>query len=176
MGRVVRQVSEHTTRYYWYPGEKAEWVRAGTAAGLGVLTFVLVGALSGSVLAAAVSGSGMLAAVAGANLGRRETRALAAFPDLDAPGARKVAIMQTGRAVWRAMLGTGGAAAIAVLVAKLPPAGVAADWVLPLVPAAVGALAHRAGMLYERLGYASAPVVVAAGGAVAGAEPTKLPG
>jgi hypothetical protein len=29
---------------------------------------------------------------------------------------------------------------------------VVADWVLPIVPAVVGALAHQTGMLYERLG------------------------
>jgi hypothetical protein len=117
-----------------------------------------VGTLTRSVLAAAVAGAGVLAALAGANLGRRDARALAAFPDLGTPGARRVAIVHTGRAVWRAMLGTAGAAAVAVLVARLPPAGLAADWVFPMLPAAVGALAHRAGMLHERLRYASAPV------------------
>jgi hypothetical protein len=61
---MVRQVSEHTTRYYWYPGEKAEWVRAGVAAGLGALTFALVGArfrVRGAAGGAAWRGGGVAA-------------------------------------------------------------------------------------------------------------------
>jgi hypothetical protein len=46
--------------------------------------------------------------------------------------------------------GFGGAAA-AVLILNLPHRGIVADWILPVVPAVVGALAHQAGMLFEQL-------------------------
>ena len=60
----------------------------------------------------------------------------------------------TGAAAWRGLAeGTGGAAA-AVIIVNLNASGLAANWLLPLVPAAVGALAHQAGMMYERLGVA----------------------
>src|SRR2546426_1004296 len=80
MGRIVKQVSDSTTRYSWYPGEKAEWLPPPIPAGA------------------------------------------------------------------------------AVLIANLPARGFAANWLLPIVPAAIGALAHQAGMLWEQLARASAPV------------------
>ena len=35
MGQVVKQLSAHTTRYYWYPGEKREWLRGVAALAAG---------------------------------------------------------------------------------------------------------------------------------------------
>jgi hypothetical protein len=131
MGRIVKQLSESTTKYYWYPGEKKEWIRAGVALGI--------------------------------------ARALANLPSATGRGARLAAVTHTGRAAWRALAHGFGGAAAAVLILNLPHRGVVADWVLPIVPAVVGALAHQAGMLYERLP-ASAST---SGPAKAAPEPAK---
>ena len=42
-------------------------------------------------------------------------------------------------------------------VGRVPPGGFVANWVLPIVPATVGALAHQGGMVYERLARAGMP-------------------
>jgi hypothetical protein len=148
MGQIVRQVSATTTRYYWYPGEKREWIRAGIALGLGLAVFGVVGYMTRSLLAAAVSGTSVTAAAAGVNLGRRDARALV---DLNRNTARRAAIAHTGRAAWRALVAGVGGATAAVLIVNLPAGGLGANWLLPMVPAVVGALAHQAGMLYERM-------------------------
>ena len=154
MGRIVKQVSEHTTRYYWYPGDKKDWVRAGIAVGAGVATFAVAGLIWRDGLGATVTGTSVTAGVAGVNFGRRDARALAGFPDLSDRAARRAAIVHTGRAAWRAVAEGVGGAGTAVLIANLPGRGVVANWLLPMVPAVVGALAHQGGMLYERLGAA----------------------
>lgn len=158
MGRVVKQVSPHTTRYYWYPGDKTEWGRAALATGLGVALFAFLGTLTHSVLAGVVGGASLTAAMTGANFGRRDARALASLPDPSDRAGRGAVIVHTGRAMWRAVVQGAAAAGCAVLIAKLPPAGFAADWLLPLVPVLVGALARQGGMLYERLAHESEPV------------------
>jgi len=151
MGRIVKQVSEETTKYYWYPGEKKEWIRAAVALGIGFAAFGLLMLFTRNVLVAAVVGASATAAVAGINFGRRDARALAGFPDLGDRAARRAVAGHAGKAVWRAFAhGLGGAAA-AVLILNLPHRGIVADWVLPVVPAIAGALAHQAGMLYEQL-------------------------
>jgi hypothetical protein len=160
MGRVVKQVTANTTRYIWYPGDKAEWGRAALAVGLGAVAFAAVGSFSRNLLAAVVCGASVTAAMAGANFGRRDARALVGFPDPGDRAARGAAIVHTGRAVWRALVEGVGAAGIAALVANLPAAGMAANWLLPVVPVTVGTLAHQGGMLYERLGHESAPASV----------------
>jgi hypothetical protein len=152
MGRIVKQVSEGTTKYYWYPGDKKEWIRAGVAIGAGVAVFGLLRALTRDSLLATVAGTSVTAAVCGVNFGRRDARALAGFPDLGDKKKRRAAVGHTGRAAWRALAHGFGGAAAAVLILNLPHRGMVADWVLPIVPAVVGALAHQAGMLYERLG------------------------
>jgi hypothetical protein len=169
MGRIVKQLSESTTKYYWYPGEKKEWVRAGVALGVGLGTFGLLMALTGDILLATVAGTSVSAAVFGVNFGRRDARALADLPNATGRGARLAAVTHTGRAAWRALAHGFGGAAAAVLILNLPHRGVVADWVLPIVPAVVGALAHQAGMLYERLP-ASAST---SGPAKAAPEPAK---
>jgi hypothetical protein len=171
MGRIVKQVSEGTTRYYWYPGDKKEWIRAGVALAVGAGAFVVIGVSTGNTLVAAVTGTSATAAVAGVNFGRRDARALAGFPDLSEKAARRAAVAHTGRAVWRAFAeGVGGAAA-AVLIVNLPARGFLANWALPLVPPVVGALAHQAGMLYERLSRTSAPASAAKASPVPAASP-----
>src|SRR5262245_36052171 len=156
MGRVVKQVSESTTKYYWYPGDKKEWVRAAVAVGAGAVAFGIVVALTGNSLPATVVGASVTSVLAGLNLGRRDTRALAGFPDLGDKAARRAAINHTGRAAWRGMVEGFGGAAAAVVILNLPHRGLAADWILPVVPAVAGALAHQAGMLYEHFGQAAA--------------------
>jgi hypothetical protein len=163
MGRVVKQVSEGTTKYYWYPGDKKDWVRAGVAFAVGAGAFVVVGASTQNSLIATVSGTSATAAVAGVNFGRRHARALAGFPELADKAARRAAVAHTGRALWRAFAeGVGGAAA-AVLIVNMPARGFAANWALPLVPPFVGAMAHQGGMLWERLARSSDPVSKAVG-------------
>ncbi|GID09154.1 hypothetical protein [Actinocatenispora rupis] len=148
MGRIVKTRGEGVTKYYWYPGEKADWIKAAVAAGSGLVVLALVALLTHSGLWASVLGTSVTAAVAGLNFGRRDARALREFPDV--ASVRKAAIVDTGRAMWRAMVKGCGAAGAAVLVANMSAHGFVADWVLPLVPAVVGALAHQAGMTYER--------------------------
>jgi hypothetical protein len=155
MGRIVKQISEESVKYYWYPGDKKEWLRAATALGSGAAVVALIGSLTKNWLAAVTAGTSVAAALGGFNLGRRDARALTGFPDPGDRAARRAAIVHTGRAAWRGLVeGVGGAAA-AVLVVNMAQRGVLADWLLPLVPAAVGALAHQAGMLYERASYAA---------------------
>ena len=153
MGQIVKQVSATTTRYYWYPGEKREWIRAGIAIGLGLAVLGAVGFVTRSVLAAVVSGASVTAAAAGVNLGRRDARAIAG---INATTARRAAVAQAGRAAWRGLVAGAGGATAAILIVNLPARGVVGNWLLPMVPAVVGALAHQGGMLYERLGHESA--------------------
>jgi hypothetical protein len=152
MGHIVRQVSEHTTRYIWYPGDKAEWRRAALATGSGVLVFGLALLLTREMLVAVLLGTSVTAGVGGANYGRRDARALAGFANLTDRAARRAAVSHTGRAAWRAVAQGCFGAGAAVLILNLPPTGALADWFLPLVPAVVGALARQGGMLWDRLG------------------------
>jgi hypothetical protein len=151
MGRIVKQVSDGMTKYYWYPGDKKEWIRAGVAAGVGVAAFGVTYLFSRDVLVSTVAGTSVSAAIAGVNFGRRDARALAGFPNLGDKAARRAAMGHTGRAAWRAMVEGFIGAASAVLILNLPHGGLVADWIMPVVPAIVGALAQQAGMLYERL-------------------------
>ena len=149
MGRIVKTRGEGVTKYYWYPGEKADWIKAAIAAGSGLVVLALVALTTHSGLWASVLGTSVTAAVAGVNFGRRDARALHAFPDV--ASVRKAAIVDTGRAMWRALVKGCGAAGAAILVANMSAHGFVADWLLPLVPTVVGALAHQSGMLYERI-------------------------
>jgi len=159
MGRIVKQVNANTTKYYWYPGDKSDWIRAGVAVGIGALAFGLLAVITRSTLWAAVAGTSVTAAIAGLNFGRRDARALHTFPDL--ASARKAAIADTGRAAWRGMVQGFGGAAAAVLIANMSAKGFVADWMLPVVPAIVGALAHQAGMLSERMAQQAAAAAAA---------------
>ena len=152
MGQIVKQVSETTTKYYWYPGERKEWLRALLAVAAGGVVFGLLWLVTRDMLVATVVGTLVAAAVAGVNFGRRDARALDGFPKLGDKAARRAAVGHTGKAAWRAMAHGFGGAAAAVLILNLPDHGLLADWVLPVVPTVVGALAHQAGMLHERLG------------------------
>ncbi|WP_238014745.1 hypothetical protein KZZ52_07770 [Dactylosporangium sp. AC04546] len=147
MGQIVRQLSPNSTRYYWYPGEKKDWLRALLAVGAGACVFGLSYLVTRSTLTAAVLGLTVLTGVVGFNLGRRDLRAL---DDKAFDKGRREAIGASGRATWRGLV-QGGVAALAVLtIAHLPARGLVADWLLPLVPAVVGALARQAGLLSGR--------------------------
>lgn len=152
MGQIVKQVSEYTTKYIWYPGDKREWQRAAVAVAVGFGVFAVLLLLTRDLMVAVVGGTTTTAAVSGANVGRRDARALAGFPDLGDRAARRAAMGHTGKAAWRAVVQACYGAGAAVLIMNLPDSGMAADWLLPIVPAVVGGLARQAGMLYERLG------------------------
>ncbi|MFI5845531.1 hypothetical protein ACIA8K_38090 [Catenuloplanes sp. NPDC051500] len=152
MGQIVKQVSATTTKYYWYPGERKEWLRALLALGTGFGVFALLWLVTRDLLVAVVAGTSVAAAVTGSNFGRRDARALDGFPKLGDKAARRAAVGHTGRAAWRALAHGCGGAGAAVLIMNLPDRGLLADWILPVVPAVVGALGHQAGMLHVRLG------------------------
>ena len=157
MGQIVKQIGEGTTRYFWYPGEKKEWLRAAFACGFGAFTFGLIVWWTGSLLAAVTSAMALTAGLLGVNFGRRDFRAAHGFAEPFARSAARAAIVHGTRAAWRgAVQGFGGAGA-AVLIVNLPGRGFLADWVMPVVPAVVGALGHQAGMVYERLAQLSTP-------------------
>lgn len=148
MGRFARPASGGITKYYWYPGERSDWIRAAIAAGCGIVTIAVVAAVTGSQLWAAVLGTSVTAGVAGVSFGRKDARALQAFAGFGA--------IDTGRAVWRALVKGFGAAAAAVIVVHAGDGQTfVASWLLPVLPAIVGAIAHQGGMMYERASQAS---------------------
>jgi hypothetical protein len=149
---LIKQVTEHTTHHIWYPGDRREWQRAGISIGVGSLVFGLLWLLSRDLLLAVVTGTSVTAGITGVNFGRRDARTLVGFEGLDGRAARRAAVGHTGRAAWRGVVQGCYGAGAAVLIANLPDSGAVANWLLPVVPAAVGALARQAGMVFERLG------------------------
>jgi hypothetical protein len=144
MGRLARPASGGLTKHYWYPGERADWFRAVVAAVSGLLTLVLVMAVFGSSLWGSVLGASVTAAIAGVSFGRRDAQALRECV--------KFTASNTGRAVWRALVKGFGPAAAAVLVVHTGGrGGFFAGYVLPLLPALVGSLAHQAGMMLDQV-------------------------
>lgn len=154
MGQIIRQISPNTTRYYWYPGDKKEWLRALLACGAGCAVFGPAFLLTRSVVAATVLGLSTAVGCACFNLGRRDTRALDGLDK--ATITRRATAGASGRAAWRGLV-EGGTVAVAVLiVAHLPTRGFVADWLLPLVPALAAGLARQGGLLSARLTHESA--------------------
>lgn len=152
MGRIVKQLSDSTSKYYWYPGEKEEWIRALVAIAVGGGSAALVMLITRNSLAAVVVGCCATLAVAGFNFGRRDAKALAGFPNMNDKAARRAAVGYSGRAFWRGMVQGLGAALAAIVVLNMVHTGWVADWLMPLLPGAAGALAHQAGMVWDRLG------------------------
>jgi hypothetical protein len=149
MGKIERQISEGVTKYYWYPGEKADWIRGVlTVLGGGLLFGLIFAVTKNSLIAAVVSGTAVQAVV-GAYLGRRDAAGLSEFHD--PASERREAIIDGTRAAWRGTLQGLLCAGSAMLVLNMPSEGFLADWVLPFVPSIIGALAHSGGMLWERL-------------------------
>jgi hypothetical protein len=157
MGQIVKKVNENHSRYYWYPGEKREWIRAGIAVGAGAVVFGFALLVTRHAVPAVTAGAAVTAALAGFNFGRRDLRAAQAGIEGSGRGARRALVGQVARAGWRGAVQGLGAAFAAVLIANLPATGVLADWLLPALPAAVGALAHQAGMAYERVAQTRMP-------------------
>lgn len=153
MGRIVRDSGAGVTKYYWYPGEKSDWVKTAVALGAGGLTFLLCFVLFKDSLIAAVAGASVSTGLGGLYLGRSDVKALQEFHDLTAE--RRAAVADGAHAAWRGTLQGFSFAAAAVLVLNMPHEGFLANWVLPVVPAVAGALAHTAGMIYERMGQVS---------------------
>src|SRR5215475_10800874 len=108
MGQVVKQVGSDTTRYYWYPGDKKDWLRAAVSLVLGGATYLTLNLLSGSVLMPAVAGFAVTTALTGLNFGRRESRetrelyeAVAAADGYSTRALRRKAAIHSGHALWR---------------------------------------------------------------------------
>lgn len=172
MGKFERQISEGVTKYYWYPGEKVDWIRGVlTVLGGGLLFALIYVVTKNSLLAAVIAGTAVLAVV-GAYLGRRDAAGLSEFHD---PATeRREAVVDGTRAAWRGTLQGLLCAGSAMLVLNMPHEGFLADWVLPFVPSIIGALAHSGGMLWERLAQeVSAPERAAAEAEADAEEPTK---
>lgn len=151
MGRIEKKLSDSTTRYYWYPGEKQEWIRAAIAVGAGGAVGGLLMMITGKSVAAVVIGTSVTLAKAGFNIGRRDSRALAGFPGFTDRAARRASIGHTGKAAWRGLVMGVGSAAAAVLISNLSPSGWFYDWVLPVVPAVVFAIARQLGLVWDKL-------------------------
>src|ERR1051326_3238684 len=99
MGQIVKQVSANTTRYYWYPGDRRDWLRGASAVGLGIAGFLLLRALMRDALPAAVIGPSLTAALARLNFGPRDSRDLAHFTAVAEKAARarrQAAVVHTG--------------------------------------------------------------------------------
>lgn len=150
MGTIVRSIGDGVTKHYWYPGHKSDWIRTAVAVGAGAMSFLVIYVLTKNNLPAAVVGTSVTTGVGGFHLGRRDVVALREFHDMT--GRRRAAIRDSGRAAWRGTVRGIGCALAAVMVMNVSAAGFVADWLLPMVPVVVGALAHATGMVVERLG------------------------
>lgn len=149
MGKIVRQISEGVTKYYWYPGEKTDWIRAALTITGGALLFALIYVVTKNTLIAAVIAGTAVQSVVGAYLGRRDAAGLTEFHD---PGTeRRAAVADGTRAAWRGTLQGLLCAGSAMLVLNMAHDGFLADWILPFLPSVAGALAHSGGMLWERM-------------------------
>ncbi len=152
MGRIEKKLSDSSTTYYWYPGQKREWVRAVIALGAGGIVGMGLMLLTRSSMAAVLLGSSVTLAIAGFSIGRRDREALAGFSGLTGKAARRASIGHTGKAAWRGLVMGVGSVVAAILVINLSPTGWLYDWVLPVVPAVVFAVARQIGLVREQLG------------------------
>jgi hypothetical protein len=147
VGRIEKRLSESSTRYYWYPGEKRQWLRAVIAVGAGGVAGAVLVLLTHNSLAAVVVATSVTLALAGFGFGRRDCEALNDFSD-----ARRASLNLTGKAVWRGLVAGAGSALAAVAIVNLGPSGWLADWILPAVPAVACAVARQIGLVWGRLG------------------------
>lgn len=162
MGRYVKKRDDSTSMHYWYPGQKVDWVQAGIATGSGLVAAAVIWVLTGSWMWGSAVGFSVAAALSGLYLGRRDARSLAVTKT-----GRLSGIVLIGLAFLRALAKGSLAALAAVVVARLATGGFWAHWVLPLIPAVVGAIAHHLGMFYEQLEKAAAVPVKASESALA---------
>jgi hypothetical protein len=152
MGRIEKTLSNNTTRYYWYPGEKHEWIRAAVALGVGGVVGVLLMLVTHDSITAVVLGTSVTLGITGFNFGRRDSKTLAGFPGFTDRAARRASIGYTGKAAWRGLVTGVGGAATAVLITNLSPQGWLYDWILPVVPAVVCAVSRQIGLVWDKLG------------------------
>ncbi|SHN42588.1 hypothetical protein [Cryptosporangium aurantiacum] len=150
MGRYVKERGEGAQTYYWYPGQKTDWVQAGIAVGSGLVAALAIRLATDSTMWAAAVGFSVSAGLAGTYLGRRDARALAVTNVSRLSGIVLIAL-----AFVRALAKGSGAALAAIVIARAATPGFWTEWVLPLVPAVIGAIAHHVGMVYENLEKAS---------------------
>jgi hypothetical protein len=150
MGRYVKERAEGAQTHYWYPGQKTDWVQAAIAIGSGAIAAAAIRVVTGSNMWAAAVGFTVTAALAGTYLGRRDARALAVTTVNRLSG-----VLLLVMAFIRALAKGSGAALAAVVITRAATPGIWTEWVLPLVPAVVGAVAHHLGMFYENLEKAS---------------------
>src|SRR5256885_8773423 len=115
MGQIVKQVAEGTTRYYWYPGDKRDWVRAGLAVGVGLATFGLLLWISRDILISVTLGISITAAIGGVNFRRRDLPAAPGVSDASRKAAPPAAPGHRRPGAPRRPVGGGGGAAPPVL-------------------------------------------------------------
>src|SRR2546423_7509763 len=101
MGQIVKQVAEGTTRYYWYRGDKRDWVRAGLAVGVGLATFGLLLWISRDILISVTLGISITAAIGGGDFGPRGFPGAPGFPGLSGKAPPPAAVVHRSRAAWR---------------------------------------------------------------------------
>jgi len=150
MGRYVKKRGDEESTHYWYPGQKDDWVQAGIAVGSGLIAGVAIRVATGSTMWGAAVGFSVTATLAGTYLGRRDARALAVTNM-----GRLSGVILLAMAFLRALAKGSGAALAAIVIARAATPGIWTEWVLPLVPAVLGAVAHHVGMVYENLEKAS---------------------
>ncbi|GAA0262874.1 hypothetical protein [Cryptosporangium japonicum] len=150
MGRYVKKRGDDAETQYWYPGQKVDWMQGAIAIGSGAIAGVAIRLVSGSTMWGAAVGFSVTAALAGMYLGRRDARALAVTDTSRLSGLVLIAM-----AFLRALAKGSGAALAAIVIARAATPGVWTEWILPLVPAVIGAVAHHLGMFYENLEKAS---------------------
>ncbi|MGI8647765.1 MAG: hypothetical protein DLM55_12120 [Acidimicrobiales bacterium] len=143
MGRIERAGSNGFTRYIWYPGNLEDWKRVGIALGTGVAAFVGLLILAHSMLWATLVSTTVTACMTGYALGNKDANSFDSISELRS--------FETGRALWRALAKGFGAAAAAVLVAHAAPPTSWSGWLLPILPAISGAVAHQCGIMQVRL-------------------------
>ncbi len=146
MGHIERAGSNGFTRYIWYPGNIADWKRVGIALGAGVVVFIGLYVLIDSTLWATVAGTTVTACMTGYALGNKDASGFDSIADLKSS--------ETARGLWRAVAKGFGAAAGAVLVVHAAPVSGWTGWLLPILPAISGAIAHQCGIMQVRFSVA----------------------
>src|SRR5690606_32687896 len=126
MGKIVRQISEGVTKYYWYPGEKTDWIRAALTIAGGGLLFALVYVVSKNSLAAAVTTGPVAQTVVAVYLGRGDKVAIGEFHEPSSE--RRAAVADGARAAWRGAPQGLLCAGSGMLVLNMPHDGFLADW------------------------------------------------
>ena len=142
MGRIERAGAKGFTKYVWYPGNVEDWKRAGIAIGTGALLTLAVYMVADSLMWAVVVGCTVTACMTGYALGNKDASSFDGLGNLRSTVA--------GKALWRATAKGFGAAAAAVLVARVSPTDDWTGWVLPIVPGIAGAIAHQFSMIHVK--------------------------